>query len=76
MNTSEIIAQGIGALGIIVFLFCFHCNTMKNVLKVKLLVDIIWGLHYFLLGAYSGFAINVVCCIRELVFMNHHKKWF
>ena len=76
MNTVEIIAQGIGILGIVVFLLCFHFNNMKNVLKVKLLVDIIWGTHYFLLGAYSGFATNAVCCVRELIFMNNNKKAF
>ena len=76
MTTVEIIAQCVGILGIIVFLLCFHFNSMKNVLKVKLLVDIIWGTHYFLLGAYSGFATNVVCSMREIVFMNNNKKFF
>ena len=75
MTIIEIIAQYIGILGIGVFLLCFHFNSMKNVLKVKLLVDVIWGTHYFLLGAYSGFATNAVCCVRELVFMNNNKKF-
>lgn len=70
---TELIAQCVGALGVGVFLFCYHFKDMKNVLKVKLLVDVIWGVHYFLLGAYSGFAMNMICCVRELVFMNNDK---
>ena len=76
MDNIKIIAQCVGALGVIVFLLCFQFKNMKNVLKVKLLVDIIWGTHYFLLGAYSGFAINAVCCVRELIFMNNDKGIF
>lgn len=70
---TELIAQCVGALGVGVFLLCYHFKDMKNVLKVKLLVDVIWGVHYFLLGAYSGFAMNMVCCVRELIFMNNDK---
>ena len=76
MTIIEIVAQCAGVLGIAVFLLCFHSNNMKNVLKVKFLTDIIWGTHYFLLGAYSGFATNAVCCVRELIFMNNNKKAF
>lgn len=70
---TQLIAQCVGALGVVVFLLCYHFKDMKNVLKVKLLVDIIWGVHYFLLGAYSGCATNAICCVRELVFMNNDK---
>lgn len=76
MNLLQLIAQIIGVLGIIVFLFCYHFKNMKSVLKVKLLVDVIWGTHYFLLGAYSGFVTNAICFIRELIFMNKTKKLF
>lgn len=76
MNLLQFVAQIIGILGIIVFLLCYHFKNMKSVLKVKLLVDVIWGTHYFLLGAYSGFATNSICCIRELIFMNNTKKLF
>lgn len=72
----EFIAQCVGVLGIVAFLLCFHFKNMKNVLKVKLIVDIIWGTHYFLLGAYSAFATNAISCIRELVFMNNNKGIF
>lgn len=76
MNLLQFIAQIIGILGIIVFLLCYHFKNMKSILKVKLLVDVIWGTHYFMLGAYSGFATNSICCIRELIFMNNAKKLF
>ena len=49
---------------------------MKNILKFKLAVDIIWGTHYILLGATAGFITNAVCCLREIVFLNRDKKFF
>lgn len=66
-------AQIVGFLGIVALVVCFQPKRMKNVLKLKLLCDVTWGLHYFLLGAYSGFATNVVCCIREIIFMSDRK---
>lgn len=74
--TVQIIAQCIGALGIIVFLLCYKFKNMKGVLKTKLLVDIIWGIHYLLLGAYSGAVINAICYVREIIFMNNDKEIF
>ena len=44
--------------------------------KIKMAVDIIWGAHYFLLGGYAAFAINIVCFFREIVFINSDKKFF
>lgn len=76
MITIEFISQCMGILGIISFLACFHFNNMKNVLQLKLLSDIIWATHYFLLKEYSAFSTNVVCSMREIVFMNNDKRGF
>ncbi len=72
----ETVAQILGIFGIAVFLLCFHVKDMKSARKVKMLVDIIWGTHYLLLGAWSGFLINVICFFREIVFLNSDKKFF
>ena len=76
MTTLEWIAQALGVLGTVVCLVCFHWNKQKNILRTKLLIDVIWGAHYFLLGAYAGFCTNMICLVRELVFLNREKKLF
>ncbi len=65
----NLIAQAIGLVGMIMCLLCFHCTKHKQVLIVKLIADISWMIHYFLLRAFSGCAVNVICCIREVVYL-------
>lgn len=76
MTPKEIIAQALGFIGIAVFLLCFQFKEMKTARKIKMAVDVIWAAHYFLLGGYPAFAINVICFFREIVFINSDKKFF
>ncbi len=76
MTLIEWIAQILGILGIIVFLFTYHGKNVKQMLLVKLAVDVIWGAHYLLLGAVNGFATNAICVVRELILLNNDKKLF
>jgi hypothetical protein len=76
MITKETVAQIFGLIGIAVFLLCFQFKQMKTARKIKMAVDVIWAVHYFLLGGYSAFAINVICFFREIVFINSDKKFF
>ncbi len=65
----NLIIQGIGLIGMIMCLLCFHCKNHREVLYVKLAGDVSWTLHYFLLGAFSGSAANLICTIREVVYI-------
>lgn len=76
MTVSQVIAQVLGIIGIAVFLLCFQFKEMKTARKIKMAVDVIWATHYFLLGGYPAFAINVICFFREIVFINSDKKFF
>lgn len=76
MTTAEAVAQIFGLVGIAVFLLCFQFKEMKTARKIKMAVDVIWAAHYFLLGGYPAFAINVICFFREIVFINSDKKFF
>ena len=76
MTPKETAAQICGIIGIAVFLLCFQFKEMKTARKIKMAVDVIWATHYFLLGGYPAFAINVICFFREIVFINSDKKFF
>lgn len=65
----DLIIQLIGFAGMIVIISCFYCRRHKQVLLIKLIADVLWMLHYFLLGAFSGAATNLICCMRETVYM-------
>ena len=76
MITNSIIAQIFGAAGIAAFIMLYQFNSMKKVLKTKMVMDVLWAMHYLLLGATSAFAVNAICLVRECVFINDDKKIF
>lgn len=76
MSTTQIAAQVLGAIGILIYVIMYHSKDVKNVLYKKFWMDIVWALHYFLIGGYTGCITNVICCAREAVFMNNDKKIF
>lgn len=63
-----------GLLGIVLNLLIYQQKNSKNVLIFKLLSDIVWAGHYFLLGAYSGLCIACIGIFREIVFIKVNKK--
>ncbi|MBR3933852.1 MAG: YgjV family protein [Clostridia bacterium] len=66
-------------LGICAMLFLFliyQQKSRKNIILFKLLADVFWVAHYFLLGAVGGMIPNTVGIFREIVFYNRNtKKW-
>ena len=69
-----IMAQIVGLIGIICGMITFHTKDMRGARKWKLTIDILWALHYLLLGALTGFGTSVIAACREIVFLNDHKK--
>lgn len=65
----------IGALGMGANIAIYQQKSRKQILIFKLISDIFWGLHYFLLHAYSGCAIAVIGMAREGIFINKEKQW-
>ena len=74
----KIIGEIIGVLGIIVNFLIYQQNDRKKLLKVKLLSDITWCLHYGFISAFSGMAVTTVGAIRETTFLltdeNENKR--
>ena len=67
--------DGLGILGIITTVMVYQQKERKKMLIWKLITDLVWILHYYLLGGYSACAITVVAIFRSIVFMNNDKKW-
>ena len=64
-----------GFLGILCTVIIYQQKSRKGLLFSKLTSDVVWFMHYFFLGAYSGAAIAAIGAVRELVFVNKDKKW-
>lgn len=67
-SISWYIGQAFGILAIVFGFVAFQMRTRKGLLLVQCLVAILFSIHYFLIGAYSGTAVNIICTIRNIVY--------
>lgn len=71
----ELLSKIFGFVGIVFTVIIYQQRSRTGLLLSKLISDVLWFLHYFFLGAYSGAAISVIGMVRELIFINREKKW-
>ena len=64
----EIVIQLIGALGIIASIISFQCKKHNSILFFRTLNESLFAIQYFLLGAFTGMAMNLVGCVRNVIF--------
>ena len=70
----DIIIQLIGGLGIIASIISFQCKKHNSILFFRSLNEFIFAIQYFLLDAYTGMAVNLIGCIRNIVFTKQISK--
>ena len=71
----QIIALIVGSLGICANVVIYQQKSGKYLLIYKLISDVIWAIHYFLLGGYSAMAVACIGIVRESIFLNKKHKW-
>ena len=64
--TKELIGQILGLVATGVITLAYQANTKKRVLAIQTPGVVVLCISYLLLGASSGFALNVVCVLRNL----------
>ena len=77
----EIFVQVIGFLGIAINLIAVQFNTHGKIVALKTAGSFMFGLQYFLLGAYTGVVMEFIGWIRNLTFIylvkkNKPTKWW
>lgn len=73
-TTTYIISQICAIITYIFLALTYYAKTRKNVLIMSLLSNIINGIEYILLNAYSGFAMCMVASLRCLIFLVDENK--
>lgn len=71
----EILAQIFGFGALISSVIIYSRKKRTSLLLFKATQDILWGIHYLLLGCYSAAASSAICVTRSFVFYNDNKKW-
>lgn len=70
----EIIGQVLGIVATIITFASYQMNTKKTLLIAATLATLATCLSYFFLGASSGFVLNIVCLIRNIMFYFQDEK--
>lgn len=69
MEIKEIIGHIIGLTAIVFFFISYQVRDKKKLLLVQSMASATIGIQYLLIGAYVGFALNVVCVTRNLLYI-------
>ena len=72
----ELIGQILGIIAVVFSILSYQMNTSRSLLFVQTAASGIFCIHYLMIGAYSGLAINFVAIVRNLVLANKDKKIF
>lgn len=67
-QTQQLVGQVLGILATVITGISYQMNTKRSLLLVQTAATACTCLAYLFLGAASGFALNVVCIIRNIVF--------
>lgn len=69
-----IFVQALGVLGIIASIFSFQCRRHQNIMVFRTLNEVLFAVHYFFLGAYTGVAMNIIGSVRNMLFAKLVKE--
>ena len=70
-TVAQIIGFGVAAMNCI----SFQQNKRKRIIGCQIFAAVLFIIHYILLGAYTGAALNLIGLLRSVVFINNDKKW-
>lgn len=76
INTKIIIAQIIGFIALLLLVIVFQKNNRKSMLRLMMVAALLYSVHFFILGALTGSALNLLNMFRSYVFASRDdKQW-
>ena len=72
--TLKIIAQVLGFMGAIIVVIGMQQKKYKHIAACKIANQFLGGVHYALLGGYTGMLTNLASCITNVVYYFRIKK--
>ena len=67
--------QAIGFIGLFFVALSFQNKQRKGILLFQMLASVFYVIHFLLLGALTGFIMNLISIARCYVFYNKEKEW-
>lgn len=69
-------AQFVGICAMLASVLSFQLSTRKKIIKAQIITVILFSLHFLMLGAFTGAAMNATSLVRNFVFLNKDKRFF
>ena len=73
-NTKTIVAQVIGFIALAILIIVFQKNNRKTMLRLMMVAAFLFSVHFFMLGAMTGAAMNLLNVFRSYIFANREDK--
>jgi hypothetical protein len=74
MNKTELIAQSLGIIGLIIIVWSFQCKKNRNFFIMQGTGSFMFFLNFLLIGAIGGALFNLANLVRGLLFADGKKK--
>lgn len=72
--SSQLFIQALGVVALLFSMLVFQAGKRKKMLKLHTGASLLYSVHFFLLGGYSGAIVNLVNAIRNYSFYKLSKK--
>lgn len=72
--TNTYIVQIIGFVGVAISLISFQFKDYQKLMWMRVLCEFVFALQYFLLGAYTGMATNLLSCVTNSIYCERIKR--
>ena len=69
-----VIGQCLGILATVITFVSYQVNTKSTLLIIQTIATLCTCLSFLFLGAGTGFALNVVCIVRNVIFYFQDSK--
>ena len=73
-NFPTSIGHVLGIISVALFFYSYQCTEKRKLVVIQTVATALSCVQYLLIGAFSGFALNCVCIIRNFAFNYRDKK--
>ena len=67
------IGHVLGFISVGLFFYSYQCSQKRKLMVIQTVATALSCVQYLLIGAFSGFALNIVCILRNLAFYYRDK---
>ncbi len=73
-NLVTLIGHILGFISVGLFFYSYQCTQKRKLMIIQTVATALSCVQYLLIGALSGFALNIVCIIRNFIFYFRDKN--